>query len=131
MDAPAEWRGSRIKPMITTEGGSMAAGQQTTAQTDAMRQAATHVDDAGQAIATLRNQVQEAVASTAGGYDTAAATLFRGVMDQWAQDFVSIINGLETIRENLVGTTTNYQGAMDLDRESANQIAALLNGQDA
>jgi WXG100 family type VII secretion target len=113
--------------MIITEGGSMAS-QQATAQTDAMRQAATHVDDAGQAIATLRNQVQEAVDSTAAGYQSAAATLFRGVMGQWAQDFASIISGLETIRENLVGTTTNYQGAMDIDQQSANQIAALLNG---
>jgi len=109
----------------------MAATQQTTAQTDAMRQAATHVDEAGQGVATLRNQVQEAVDATAGGYQSPAATLFRGVMSQWAQDFSTIISGLETIRENLVGTTTNYQGAMDFDHQSANQIAALLNGQDS
>ena len=106
------------------------AAQQTTAQTEAMRQAATHVDNAGQAIATLRNQVQEAVDATAAGYQTDAATLFRNVMSQWAQDFVTIINGLETIRENLVGSTANYQGAMDYDRQSANQIATLLNGSD-
>lgn len=104
------------------------ASQQTTAQTQAMSQAAQHVDNAGQAITTIRNQVSDAVAATAGGYQTAAATLFRGVMDQWGQDFVSIINGLETIREALVGTAQNYQGAMNLDHESANQIAALLNG---
>lgn len=105
----------------------MAAGQ-TTAQTDAMRQAAVHVDNAGQSIATIRNQVQEAVAATAGGYQSDAATLFRSVMDQWSTDFGQIIQGLETIRENLVGTTANYQGVMDLDTESANQIASLLNG---
>lgn len=103
---------------------------QTTAQTQAMSLAAQHVDNAGQAIAAIRNQVSDAVAATAGGYDTAAATLFRGVMDQWSTDFVSIINGLDSIREALVGTAKNYQGAMNLDHESANQIAALLNGGD-
>ena len=104
--------------------------QPTTAQTQAMTLAAQHVDNAGQAITTIRNQVGDAVAATAGGYETAAATLFRSVMDQWGQDFQSIINGLETIREALVGTAKNYQGAMNLDHESANQIAALLNGTD-
>lgn len=105
----------------------MAAGQ-TTAQTDAMGQAAIHVDEAGQAIATIRNQVQQAVDATAGSYQSEAASLFRSVMDQWAQDFGTIIGGLETIRQNLVGTTANYQGAMDLDQESVSQIASLLNG---
>lgn len=117
--------------MMTLEGGFMATPQQTTAQTQAMQQAAQHVDDAGQAIATIRNQVADAVAATAGGYQSSAATLFRGVMDQWGQDFTAIINGLESIRTALTGTAQNYQGAMNLDHESANQIAALLNGNDA
>ncbi len=108
----------------------MPTPQQTTAQTQAMTLASQHVDNAGQAIATIRNQVADAVQATAGGYQTSAATLFRGVMDQWAQDFQNIINGLETIREALVGTARNYQGAMNLDHESANQIASLLNGND-
>lgn len=115
---------------MTMEGGFMPTPQQTTAQTQAMTRAAQHVDGAGQAIATIRNQVSDAVAATAGGYQTSAATLFRSVMDQWATDFTSIINGLETIRTALVGTAQNYQGAMNLDHESANQIAALLNGND-
>jgi len=103
---------------------------QTTAQTAAMSQAAVHVDNAGQAIATIRNQVADAVAATSGGYVSDAATLFRNVMDQWGADFNQIIQGLETIREKLVGTTKNYQGAMDIDHMSVNQVAALLNGSD-
>jgi len=103
---------------------------QTSAQTQAMSLAAGHVDNAGQAIATIRNQVADAVAATAGGYESPGATLFRNVMDQWGQDFAQIINGLETIREALVGTARNYQGAMSTDGESVNQIAALLNGSD-
>ena len=105
--------------------------QQTTAQSQAMGVAAQHVQDAGQAIATIRNQVADAVAATTGGYQTSAATLFRGVMDQWGQDFTTIINGLQTIGEALTGTAQNYQGAMNIDQDSANQIAALLNGGDA
>ncbi|MDQ2876404.1 MAG: WXG100 family type VII secretion target [Actinomycetota bacterium] len=101
---------------------------QTTAETSAMTLASTHVDNAGQAIATLRNQVQAAVDATTSGYVSPAATVFRGVMAQWGQDFTTIINGLETIRTSLVGTTKNYQGAMNLEGESANQIASLLNG---
>jgi WXG100 family type VII secretion target len=108
----------------------MAGSGQTTAQTAAMTQAAVHVDNAGQAIATIRNQVNDAVAATSGGYVSDAATLFRNVMEQWSADFGQIIQGLETIREKLVGTTKNYQGAMDSDSTSANQIAALLNGTD-
>jgi WXG100 family type VII secretion target len=106
----------------------MPTPQQTTAQTQAMTQAAQLVADAGQAIATIRNQVADAVAATSAGYQSPAATLFRGVMDQWGQDFQSIINGLDTIGQALTGTAQNYQGAMNLDHESANQIAALLNG---
>jgi WXG100 family type VII secretion target len=106
------------------------AGQQTTAQTEAMRQAAVHVDNGGQAISTLRNQVQQAVDSTRSGYVTSAAALFRNVMDQWSNDFATIISGLETIRENLVGTATAYQGAINVDGDSANQIASLLNSTD-
>jgi WXG100 family type VII secretion target len=103
---------------------------ETTAQTAAMAQAAIHVDNAGQAIATIRNQVADAVGATSGGYVTEAATLFRNVMDQWGQDFGTIIAGLESIKEKLTGTTANYKGAMDIDSQSANQIAALLNGND-
>lgn len=103
------------------------AGTQATAQTTAMTQAAQHVDNAGQAIASIRNQVNDAVQATSGGYVTEAATLFRNVMDQWGQDFISIITGLESIHEKLTGTTVNYKGAMDIDGEGVNQIAALLN----
>lgn len=106
----------------------MAGGQQTSAQTQAMALAAQHVDNAGQAISTIRNQVIEASAQTAGGYISPGATMFRNVMDQWGQDFVSITNGLNTIREALTGTARNYQGAMSTDGESVNQIASLLNG---
>jgi WXG100 family type VII secretion target len=108
----------------------MPTSSQTTAQTQAMTLAAQHVDDASQAIHTIINQVSDAVAATAGGYQTAAATLFRDVMGQWSQDFTAIINGLDTIGEALAGTSRNYQSAMNLDQESANQIAALLNGSD-
>jgi WXG100 family type VII secretion target len=104
--------------------------QQASAQTPAMKLAVQHIDNAGQSIATIRNQVNDAVGATAGGYQTSAATLFRSVMDQWGQDFLAIKNGLDTIREALAGTAQNYEGAMNLDHESANQIAALLNGTD-
>ena len=106
------------------------AATQATAQTTAMTQAAQHVDNAGQAIATIMNQVAEAVQATSGGYVTDGGKLFRTVMDQWGQDFTSIIAGLDSIREKLTGTTVNYKGAMDLDGESVNQIAALLNTTD-
>ncbi len=106
------------------------AGTQATAQTTAMAQAAVHVDHAGQAIATIRNQVTDAVEATTGGYVTEAGTLFRNVMGQWGQDFNTIITGLETIHQKLTGTTVNYKGAMDIDGESVNQIAALLNATD-
>lgn len=108
----------------------MAGSQHSTAQTDAMTKAAVHVDNAGQAIATIRNQVTDAVGATSAGYVSEAATVFRDVMDQWSRDFGAIISGLEGIREKLTGTTRNYQGAMSIDHESANQIAALLNGRD-
>ena len=104
--------------------------QQATAESQAMTLAATHVEHAGQAIATIRNQVNDAISATAAGYQTPAATLFRSVMDQWGQDFLSIINGLDAIREALGTTAQNYTGAMNLDHESANQIANLLNGTD-
>ena len=108
----------------------MPTPQQATAQTQAMTKAAQQVADAGNAIATIRNQVTDAVQATAGGYDTPAATLFRSVMEQWGQDFQSIITALDNMGQALTGVAQNYQGAMNLDHESANQIAALLNGTD-
>jgi WXG100 family type VII secretion target len=95
-----------------------------------MLQAAQQVADAGNAIATIRNQVADAVGATGAGYQSPAANLFRSVMGQWHDDFQSIITGLDAIGQALTGTAQNYQGAMNLDHESANQIAALLNGND-
>ena len=106
----------------------MAQTQHTTAQLAAMSQASAHVDNASQAITGFRGQVADIVAGTTAGYVTDAANVFRGVMDQWHSDLGVIIQGLETIRGNLTGTSANYQGAMDADSHSANQIAALLNG---
>ena len=108
----------------------MAGTQPTTAETTAMTQAAVHVDNAGQAITTIKNQIHDAVNATYSGYVTEGGTLFRDIMAQWDVDFGKIIDALETIRENLVGTTKVYTGAMDIDSMSANQIAALLNGND-
>ena len=102
----------------------------TTAETAAMTKAAAHVDNCGQAITTIWNQVNDAVGQTTGGYETAGAALFRSVMDRWGQDFNRIIQGLDEIRQALTGTTINYHGAMDIDHMSVNQVAALLNGSD-
>ena len=100
------------------------------AQTDALKLAAAHVDNAAQAIMIIRNQVQDAVNATTGGYQSPAATVFQQVMAKWHDDFGVIINGLDVIKTNLSGTATNYQSTMDADKMSANQIAALLNGTD-
>lgn len=101
---------------------------ETSAQVTAMNEAARHVDNAGQALATIRGNIQQAIASTASGYNSAAATLFRSTMDEWGNDFQKIIGGLERIREALTHTTKHYEATMEQERQSANQIAALLNG---
>lgn len=108
----------------------MAGTEPTTAETTAMTQAAVHVDNAGQAIMTIKNQIHHAVDATNSGYVTAGGDLFRDIMARWDADFGKIIGALEQIRENLVGTTKAYHGAMDIDSMSANKIAALLNGTD-
>jgi WXG100 family type VII secretion target len=100
----------------------------TSAQVDAMAASVRHVDTAGQALADIHGRVQQTVAATSGGYVSDAATVFRGVMDQWHQDFGKIINGLERIQSALTSTQRHYEATMAEDRGSANQIAALLNG---
>lgn len=104
----------------------MAGG--TSAQVAAMAEAARHVDTAGQDLATIRGNIQQAVSATSGGYTSAAADLFRSTMDQWSGDFAKIIEGLERIRVSLVGTQQNYQATMEQERQSANLIASVLNG---
>jgi WXG100 family type VII secretion target len=104
---------------------------QTSAQVDAMASAARQVDAAGQALADIQGRVQQAVSSTSGGYTSDAATLFRNVMAQWHQDFTKIIGGLERIQTALTGTQKGYEATMQQERASANQVAALLNGDDA
>jgi WXG100 family type VII secretion target len=106
----------------------MAASQHTSAHTHAMAQAAFHVGNAHEAITGLKNQVAGTVAATSAGYVSEAATLFRSVMEQWDQDFNTILAGLRTMGEKLTGSSQHYGGAMDADHQSANQIAALLNG---
>jgi WXG100 family type VII secretion target len=96
-----------------------------------MATAARHVDTAGQALANIQNRVQQAVNSTSAGYSSDAASLFRNVMGQWHQDFTKIIGGLERIQTSLTGTQKQYEGTMQQERASANQVAALLNGEDA
>jgi len=103
----------------------------TSAQTAAMTAAAIHVGNAGQALAVIRGNVQQAIASTAVGYQSPAAQLFRSTMDQWNGDFQRIIDGLERIRTALTHTSRQYQATMEEERQSANLIASLLNGGDA
>lgn len=100
----------------------------TSAQTTAMAEAARHVDNAGQALAVIRGNIQQAIASTSSGYTSAAATLFRNTMSQWDQDFQKIVGGLEQIHHALTSTTRHYEATMQQERQSANEIAALLNG---
>jgi WXG100 family type VII secretion target len=109
----------------------MAASQHTSAQTHAMAQAAFHVGNAHEAITGVKNQVAGTVAGTSAAYVSEAATLFRSVMEQWDQDFNTILAGLRTMGEKLTGTAHHYGGAMDHDHQSANQIAAALNGNGA
>lgn len=99
----------------------------TSAQVEAMAAAAAHVDNAGRDLADIQGRIQAAVAATGSGYNSPAATLFRGVMDQWHQDFTTILNNLENIREKLTHTRVNYEGTMMEEQQSANLIAALLN----
>lgn len=106
----------------------MAASQHTSAQTHAMAQAAFHVGNAHDAITGVKNQVVSTVAATSTGYVSEAATMFRNVMEQWDQDFTTILEALRTMGEKLTGTSQHYGGAMDVDVQSANQIAAALNG---
>lgn len=106
----------------------MAASQHTSAQTHAMAQAAFHVGNAHDTITGLKNQAASTVAGTSTGYVSEAATLFRSVMEQWDQDFNTILGGLRTMGEKLTGTAQRYGGAQEHDHHSANQIAALLNG---
>jgi WXG100 family type VII secretion target len=103
----------------------------TSAQVDAMTTAAQHVDTAGQHLTGIRGRVQQTVAATSAGYVSDAATLFRGVMDQWDGDFAKIIGGLERIQTALTSNQKQYVASMEQERASANQIAALLNGNDA
>jgi WXG100 family type VII secretion target len=103
---------------------------QASAQVDAMAVAARHVDAAGQALADIQGRVQQAVGATSGGYTSDAATLFRSVMGQWHQDFTKIIGGLERIQTALTSTQKHYEATMQQERQSANQVAALLNGDD-
>jgi WXG100 family type VII secretion target len=105
----------------------MAGG--TSAQVEAMAQAARRVDNAGQDLAVVRGRIQQAVTATQGGYQSDAANLFRNVMAQWDGDFKAIIDGLEQIRVALVGTQRNYVATMEQERQSANTIATVLNGQ--
>lgn len=104
------------------------APQQTSAETQAMSVAAQRVDDATQTIAAIGQRVTDIVASTAIGYNTPGAAVFRSAMEAWDQDFIKINNGLKTIYEALGGTATNFNQAMAVDEQSVNTISALLNG---
>jgi WXG100 family type VII secretion target len=101
---------------------------ETSAQIAAMAEAAGHVDNAGQALATIRGTVAQAVAATASGYNSPAAVMFRNTMDQWHGDFQKIIAGLERMHQALTHTTRHYEATLEQERNSANEIAALLNG---
>jgi len=103
----------------------------TSAQVDAMTTAARHVDTAGQALADIRGRVQQTVGATSAGYVSDAATLFRGVMDQWDGDFAKIIGGLERIQTALTSNQKHYEASMAEERARVNEIATLLNGNEA
>ena len=103
-------------------------GQATAAQITHMREAAVHVDKAGEILVGLRGHVNRAVNETRGGYDSPAANLFRSIMEQWDVDFGNILSGLSSIGQSLTQTAHNFVDTMDQERSSVNQIAAVLNG---
>lgn len=103
----------------------------TSAQVGSMAASARHVEGAGQNLASIRGRVQQTVAATQAGYVSEAAGLFRGVMEQWDQDFAKILGGLERIQAALTSNQKQYEASMQQERASVNQIAALLNGNDA
>jgi WXG100 family type VII secretion target len=105
-----------------------APGTGQSAELAAMARSARYVDEAGQTLAGIRGRVQQAVAATAGGYVSEAATLFRSVMNSWDQDFNKIVAGLDRIHVSLTQTHANYTASVQQDRASVNQVAALLNG---
>lgn len=98
------------------------------ADTEKMNTAANAVDNTGQVLANIRGNIQSAVDSTATGYTSPAATLFRNTMGQWDQHFAKILNDLQRMHEALRHNTVHYQATMETERDSANQLAALLNG---
>ena len=100
----------------------------TSAETAAMAEASRHVDNVGQNLAAIQRNVQQAVDATSTGYNSLAAVLFRSTMEQWHTDFTSILQGLEQIRVALVGTRKTIETGIEQDRQSANQIASMLNG---
>jgi uncharacterized protein YukE len=105
-----------------------APGSGQSAELAAMAHSARYVEEATQMLAAIRGRVQQAVAATTGGYVSEAATLFRGVMNSWDQDFNKIIAGLDQIHLALAHTHANYTASVQQDRASVNQVAALLNG---
>jgi len=103
----------------------------TQAQTIAMGQAAVHVDNAGQELAGLRTAVETAVSGSTAGWQTSAADTYRGLMNNWIDEFTKIINDLQTIHEKLVGTQTQYAGAMTAEQDGVSRLAALLSNTSA
>jgi WXG100 family type VII secretion target len=100
----------------------------TSAETDAMGEAATHVDGAGKTLSIIRNNIDNALLATEGHWVSPAAALFRSVMAQWSGDFNTIINDLQDIHFKLVKNRTSYDSSMDFESAGVNQISALLNG---
>ena len=96
-------------------------------KTSVLAEVARHVDNAGQILANIRGNVQQAVGSTTGGYNSPAATLFRQTMADWDGDFKAILDSLQNIHEKLTHNQKHYEATAETERQSANQIAALLN----
>ena len=96
-----------------------------------MATAARHADTARQTLTDIHGRVLQTVNATSSGYTSDAATLFRNVMTQWHQDFNKILSGIDRIQEALTSNQKGYQATMEQEQASANQVAAMLNGDSA
>lgn len=105
----------------------MAAGESSVNRAS-MATAAQQVESAVSVIRGLQSNMTGYSAQLQSGWQGQAATAFTNTYEAFSADFSKVLNALQTIQENLVGTQSTYTTTEETNTGAVNRVAGMLGG---
>jgi WXG100 family type VII secretion target len=93
-----------------------------------MATAAQQVESAVTTIRGLQSSMNSYASQIQAGWQGQASSAFSNTYEAFGADFSKVLNALQTIHENLVGTDATYTTTEETNVGQVNRVAGLLGG---